>query len=256
MNLIHALILGVVEGLTEFLPISSTGHLILTARLLEIQQTEFMKTFDIAIQSGAIMSVVVLYWKRLLMDREVIKRVAAAFLPTAVIGGVFYKLIKKTLLGSDEVVLWSLLIGGIFMIVFERMHKEKTAALDDISQVSLGRAALVGVCQSVAMIPGVSRAAATIIGGLAMGMSRRMIVEFSFLLAVPTMLAATAIDVLKSPRVFSLDQGLFFLTGFVSAFVIGVVSIRFFLVYIQKHSFIPFGIYRIVVALFLFQVFS
>jgi undecaprenyl-diphosphatase len=255
MNYIHALVLGIVEGLTEFLPISSTGHLILTSHLLKIQQTEFMKTFDIAIQLGAILSVVVLYWRRLLVDIEVLKRVVVAFVPTAIIGGIFYKLIKKLLLGNSDVVLWSLLIGGIFMIVFERLYQEKSACIKDISQMSFMQAALIGVCQSIAMIPGVSRAAATIIGGLAMGMRRQMIVEFSFLLAVPTMLAATAIDVLKSSHVFSLEQGIFFLIGFVSAFIVGIISIRFFLIYIQKHNFIPFGVYRIAVALLLFQVF-
>lgn len=253
MHLIHALILGVVEGLTEYLPISSTGHLILTSRLLELEHTEFIKTFEICIQSGAILSVVVLYWKRLFVDTEVIKRVAAAFVPTALIGFILYKSIKKILLGNTDVVLWALLVGGVLLIVFEWLYKEKPTAVDDITQMTYKQAAMIGLCQSLAMIPGVSRSAATILGGLLQGLSRKMIVEFSFLLAVPTMFAATALDIIKNPPNFSEGQSLFLMVGFLSAFVVGILSIRFFLAYIRHNNFIIFGIYRIVIALILFN---
>lgn len=253
MDLFHALILGVVEGVTEFLPVSSTGHLILASKLLGMTQTDFLKTFDIAIQLGAILSVVVLYWRSLLVDFEVIKRVAAAFIPTAVVGFVVYKFVKGFLLGNTSVVLWALLLGGVFLIVFELLHKQDSDAIDDIKNMSLGQAALIGLFQSLAVIPGVSRSAATIIGGLCLGVSRKTIVEFSFLLAVPTMAAATGLDLLKSAHDFSMDQFSFLAVGFLAAFSVGIMSIQFLLYFIKNNNFVPFGIYRILIALFLFK---
>lgn len=253
MDLLHALILGVVEGVTEFLPISSTGHLIIASKLLGMARTDFLKTFDIAIQLGAILSVVVLYWRSLLVDLEVIKRVAAAFVPTAVLGFIVYKFVKEVLLDSAQVVLWSLLIGGVVLIVFELLHREKKDALTEIKEMSLGQAALIGVFQSIAMIPGVSRSAATILGGLCLGMSRKAIVEFSFLLACPTMAAATALDIVKSAHDFTTDQTAFLAVGFLSAFAVGILSIQFLLYFVRNHSFIWFGVYRIVFALVLLR---
>ena len=250
----HALILGVVEGVTEFLPISSTGHLIIASKLLGMAQTDFLKTFDIAIQLGAILSVVVLYWKSLLVDIEVIKRVAAAFIPTAVLGFGLYKVVKKVLLGNTHVVLWSLLLGGIFLVVFELLHKEKRDAIDDIKHITLPQAAIIGVFQSIAMIPGVSRSAATIIGGLCLGIGRKTIVEFSFLLACPTMAAATGLDLLKSAHDFSMDQFSFLAIGFFAAFAVGIISIQFLLFFVRNNNFISFGIYRIIAAIILFKL--
>ncbi len=252
MNLLHAVLFGIVEGITEFLPISSTGHLILTARALGLAQTGFLKSFEIAIQLGAILAVLALYWKRLLVDLEVLKRVLAAFFPTAVLGFMLYSFVKKFLLGNTVVVLWSLLIGGIFLIVFERWHVEKETAEEDLSKMTYGQAMLIGVFQSIAIIPGVSRAAATIVGGLLLGFKRKAIVEFSFLLAVPTMLAATALDLVKHRDLFSSSQTGFLLTGFAAAFVVALVSVKWLLYYIKNHSFIIFGVYRILVALIFF----
>jgi undecaprenyl-diphosphatase len=254
MDLFHALILGIVEGITEFLPVSSTGHLILTSKLLRMEQTDFLTTFDIAIQLGAILSVVVLYWRSLLVDMAVIKRVAAAFLPTAVIGFVLYKFIKHHLLGSAAVVLWALFLGGIALIVFEMLHREKFDAVDDIKAMPVLTAVWIGVAQSLAVIPGVSRSAATILGGLCLGVSRKTIVEFSFLLAVPTMMAATAFDLVKSAHEFSFDQMGFLSVGFFSAFAVGILSIQFLLYFVKNNNFIVFGIYRILVALLLFKI--
>jgi undecaprenyl-diphosphatase len=254
MDLFHALILGIVEGITEFLPISSTGHLILTSKLLGMAQTDFLKTFDIAIQLGAILSVVALYWRSLLVDTAVMTRVAAAFLPTAVIGFVLYKFVKKMLLGNSTVVLWALLLGGIFLVVFELIHREKFDAVDNIKGMPLLTAVWIGVIQSLAVIPGVSRSAATIIGGLCFGVSRKTIVEFSFLLAVPTMLAATVLDLAKSYHQFSLDQFGFLSIGFLSAFAVGILSIQFLLFFVKNNNFMAFGIYRILIALLLFKI--
>ncbi len=248
MSHFHAFILGIVEGITEFLPISSTGHLILAGKLLGIGDGDFAKSFDIAIQLGAILSVVVLYWRSFLVKPEVLKRVMVAFLPTAVIGFALYKLIKKFLLGNTAVVLWAMVLGGIILIVFERFHREDDSAGDAIETLPYGKAALIGVVQALAVIPGVSRSAATIIGGLSMGLKRRTIVEFSFLLAVPTMLAATVLDLFKNASSFSSDQFGALLVGSSTAFVIALLSIRFLMGYIRKHSFAAFGVYRIAAA--------
>lgn len=249
MNFWFATILGVVEGITEFLPISSTGHLILTTHLVGLSQTEFIKTFEIAIQLGAILSVVVLYWKSLLVDFEVLSRIAAAFVPTAIAGLVFYKIIKNVLLDSQQVVLWALLVGGIFLIIFELGYKEKEEPGAALASISFQKAFAIGVFQSLAMVPGVSRSAATIIGGLVLGLKRKTIVEFSFLLAVPTMLAATAWDLFQNVHDFSADQFVFLAVGFLVSFVVAILSIKFLLHFIQSHNFIVFGVYRILIAL-------
>lgn len=249
MDLLHAFILGVVEGITEFLPISSTGHLILAGKLLNIDQTEFIKSFDIAIQLGAILAVVVLYWRSLFINKKIMLRVASAFIPTAIAGFLLYKVVKKVFLGSTEIVAWSLLIGGILIILFEILHKEKQDSIKELEELPLGKAALIGLFQAIAMVPGVSRSAATILGGLFLGVTRKTIVEFSFLLAVPTMLAATALDLMKNAGSFSSGQFSFLAVGFVTSFVVAILSIKFLLHFIRNHNFISFGIYRIVVGL-------
>ncbi len=249
MDTIYALIFGIVEGLTEFLPISSTGHLMLTAKILGLSQTDFLKSFEIAIQLGAILAVVVLYWRKLIVDVGVLKRVLTAFIPTAFMGAIFYHIIKKILLNSYETVLWSLFWGGIFLIIFEYYHREKKTAVDDLKGIPYSTALMIGVFQSLAMVPGVSRAAATIVGGLILGVRRKTIVEFSFLLAVPTMSAATALDLLKSAHEFSLGQMEFLFIGFVSSFVVAILSIKFLLHFIKNHTFIGFGVYRVLIAL-------
>jgi len=250
MNLLDALLLGIVEGITEFLPVSSTGHLILSGRLLGLSQTEFLKSFDIAIQLGAILAVVLLYWRKLLVDFRMFSKITAAFIPTAILGLVFYKIIKRFLLSSEGVVLWALFLGGIFIILFEIFYKEKKDAPEDVSEISYRQAFLIGVFQSVAMIPGVSRAAATIFGGLALGLRRKTIVEFSFLLAVPTMLAATGLDLMKSAGSFSRGDFVFLGAGFLTSFLVAILGIKFLLYFIKNNNFIPFGIYRIALALF------
>jgi undecaprenyl-diphosphatase len=246
MDLLTAAILGIVEGISEFLPISSTGHLILTSHLLGLKHTDFLKSFEIAIQVGAISSVILLYWRAFLVDLDILKKVIVAFIPTGIMGLTLYKLIKQFLLGSSTIVLWSLFLGGVFLIVFEMWHREKEDAVADVKDISFRQALIIGCYQSIAMIPGVSRSAATIVGGLLLGLKRKVIVEFSFLLAVPTMLAATAYDLLKSGSQFSLDQAQFLAVGFITSFVVALVSIKFLLRYIQTHTFIAFGIYRIV----------
>ncbi len=253
MTIFESIVLGVVEGITEFLPVSSTGHLILTSSLLGIEHTEFVKTFEIAIQFGAILSVVVLYWRSFL-DVEVLKRLAAAFLPTAIIGLTAYNFIKAYLLGNELVVVAALALGGIALIVFELIHKEHDGFADGLHQITYKQAFLVGIFQSIAIVPGVSRSAATILGGLFLGIRRVSIVEFSFLLAVPTMLAATVLDLLKTKVAFTQSEWTALGVGFVVAFLVALASIVWLLRYVRTHTFIPFGIYRIVIAALFFFI--
>ncbi len=251
MNFLHALVLGVVEGVTEFLPISSTGHLILASNFLGLPPTEFLKSFEIAIQLGAILSVVVLYWRELLVRWEVMKRIAVAFIPTAAIGFLLYPIIKAFLLESTGVVVGALAVGGIAIILFERWHKESSSLVSghsSLDEISYLQAALIGVFQAVAVVPGVSRAAATIVGGLLVGLKRKTIVEFSFLLAVPTMLAATALDLYKSAGSFaSADFGVL-IVGFVVSFIVALLAVKWLLRFIQSHTFTAFGWYRVLLA--------
>jgi len=251
MHPLIAAILGVVEGLTEFLPVSSTGHLILASRLMGLAQTEFVKSFEIAIQLGAILAVVVLYRKTLFNDIEALKRVIVGFIPTGILGLVFYKIVKRYLLDSDATVLWALFLGGIALIAFELLHRSKpgTDGEADVRKITYRQALVIGVCQSVAMIPGVSRSAASVVGGLAQGIDRATTVRFSFLLAVPTMLAATGLDLIKSRGSFVAGDATALAIGAAVSFAVALLAIKFLLKYVRTHTFIPFGIYRIAVAL-------
>lgn len=249
MNLWHAFIFGIVEGITEFLPVSSTGHLMLTARVLGYAQTEFLKTFEIAIQLGAILAVVAVYWKKFLFEVPVWARIAAAFLPTAFLGFALHGFVRKFFLESQTTVLLALGLGGIFLIIFELLHREKEDAVDQVASIPFLCCVLIGLFQSLAMIPGVSRSAATIVGGLILGLRRKVTVEFSFLLAVPTMLAATGLDMIKTGPTFSGSQLYFLAAGFFASFVFAVISIKFLLAFIQNHNFVSFGIYRVVVSI-------
>lgn len=258
MSFLHALILGIVEGVTEFLPISSTGHLILTNRLLGLSSTDFIKSFEIIIQLGAIGAIILLYWRKLLIDWEVMKRIAVGFIPTAVLGLIFYKTIKQ-LLGGDVVVLWALGIGGLALILFEKFHPstELRASTElvtegSVEQISYKQAFIIGIFQAFAFIPGVSRSAATIIGGLALGLRRTVAVEFSFLLSVPTMLAASLLDIYKNGAAFSSNQFGLLAVGFITAFIVALIAVKFLLKFVRTHSFVLFGVYRIILAVAFF----
>lgn len=254
MNFLDATILGVVEGITEFLPISSTGHLILTNTILGIPETDFVKTFEIAIQSGAIAAVLVMYWRRFL-EIDTIKKLIIGFIPTGIIGLALYKIVKTYLLGNSMVVVAALATGGIALIAFEYWHEDKEDAISSVDGISYYQAGALGVFQTIALIPGVSRSAATIVGGLFMGLKRETIVEFSFLLAVPTMAAATGLDLLKNASSFTSDNLILLVIGFVVSAFVAYLSMRFLLAYVRTHTFIPFGIYRIVVAALFFVLF-
>lgn len=247
LNFWHAAVLGLVEGLTEFLPVSSTGHLILASRLLRLPPTDFLKTFEVAIQSGAMGAVLLLYGKRFLADRGVLLKTLAAFVPTAMIGLLLHGVVKK-LLGDTEVVLISFFVGGVILLVFDAFHNESRSSVRSLAGISFRQAVWIGVCQSVALIPGVSRSAATILGGLAAGLDRPTIVEFSFLLAAPTLLAATALDLVKTSSSFSSGEWILLAAGTFVSFLVALAAIRFFLTFVRTHDFRAFALYRIAAA--------
>jgi len=267
MTISHGLILGIIEGLTEFLPISSTAHMIIAAEWLKIPSTEFLKTFEISIQLGAILAIVVLYWKKIWSSWNLIGKIATAFIPTALIGLIFYKIVKNYLMDNNYIIAGALLVGGIILILFEKYYSKKisgkelanlAANVDDKEKeinISYKQAGIIGAFQALAIIPGVSRAAATIIGGLSLGVSRKNIVEFSFLLAIPTMLAATGFDLIKSRATLAaLDtQSLIvWLVGFIASFITAIIGVKFFIKFIQKNNFSPFGWYRVILGLVIF----
>ena len=249
MDFIQAIILSIVEGLTEFLPISSTGHLVLTSEILHISQTEFIKSFEIIIQLGAILAVVFLYWKKIILNFKLWSKLIIAFIPSGIIGLTIYKVIKDLLLGNSYVTLLALFLGGIMLIILEKIYKEQSHHLSNIEQISYNQAFLIGLCQSISIIPGVSRAGATIMGGLFLGLKRKTAVEFSFLLAIPTMFAATSLDLIKSGFSFRSDEYNLFIVGLVGSFITALFAVKFFLKFVQTHTFIPFGIYRIALAI-------
>jgi undecaprenyl-diphosphatase len=248
MNLIHVFILSLIEGLTEFLPISSTGHLILASKLLNIEPTSFTKTFEIVIQLGAILAVVVLYFKKLITSINLLKKLAVAFIPTAIVGFTLYPLIKDVLLGSSSITLNALFFGGIALIGIEWFLRRKKTQAQEISEVTYKQALIIGTFQSLSVVPGVSRAAATIVGGLLTGLNRPTATEFSFLLAVPTMFAATVLDIYKSHEMIAQGGFLTLFVGTTLSFLFAIVAVKFLIGFVKKHDFTAFGIYRIVLA--------
>lgn len=244
MTSFSALLLGIVEGLTEFLPISSTGHLLLTEKLLSLPSSPFITSFTIAIQCGAILAVLLLYGKRLLISQTLLFRLFAAFLPTALCGSILYGIVKTIFLQSTTLVLWSMFLGGVILLLFETLHAPKEQE-GNLEAITYRQAIGIGLIQSFAMIPGVSRSAASIIGGLALGLPRRTSVEFSFLLAIPTMIAATSLDLVKSSATFSEHEWLLLGSGSLAAFLTALAAIRWFLQYLEHHTFLPFALYRI-----------
>ncbi len=254
MDLLHAIILGIIEGLSEFLPISSTAHIVFTAKFLNIAQSDFTKTFEIGIQSGAILAVVVLYAKKLLIERKVLEKVILAFIPTAILGFIFYKLIKEFLIGNILISLIALFIGGLIIIFAEKFFKTKEQKLK-IQDLSTKQAVLIGVSQSISVIPGVSRSGATILSSMFFGLSRKEAVELSFMLAIPTMFAATGYDLLKNAKLLTTANIEVLFVGFIASFITALIAVKWFIKYVQTNTLIPFAIYRILIAIILYFVF-
>jgi len=246
MNLFQVLILSLVEGLTEFIPVSSTGHLIVASRILNIIPSAFLSSFQITIQLGAISAVLFLYWKKLLLNKEILLRVVSAFVPTAVIGFVLYKIIKNVLLENILIVASALIVGGIILLIFEGWYEERESDIDLIENIPFKQAFYLGLFQALAVVPGVSRSGATIVGGMMLRLKRKTMVEFTFLLAIPTMLAATAYDLLKSAGDFAVGDWQSLIIGFVASFAVSLLAIKWFISFINKNTFSVFGWYRII----------
>lgn len=249
MNFIDAIILAIIEGLTEFLPVSSTGHMIIGSSLMGIADDPFTKLFTIVIQLGAILSVVVIYFKRFFQSFEFYKKLFVAFIPAAIFGYLLSDQIDN-LLESPKTVAISLVIGGVILLFVDKWFNKPT--IESEKEISYLTALKIGLFQCIAMIPGVSRSAATIVGGMSQKLTRNAAAEFSFFLAVPTMLGATAkkmLDFFKDGNTFTGDQINLLVVGNIVAFVVAFLAIKSFISYVTKNGFKIFGIYRIVVGL-------
>ena len=253
MTTVQSIIIAIVEGLTEFLPISSTGHMIITEKLLNVTETDFIKVFTVAIQLGAILAVVVLYWKKFFNFKkwQFYVKLAVAVIPALLLGFLFSKKIDA-LLESSLTVAVSLLAGGIILLFVDNLFKVST--IDTEEKVSYQKGFIIGIWQCLAMIPGVSRSAASIIGGMQQKLTRSAAAEFSFFLAVPTMLAATGYKLYKyytESGGFSTDEIKQLAIGNVVAFIVAMLAIKFFIGFLKKYGFKVWGWYRIIVGIIL-----
>jgi len=258
MNIVNAFILGIVEGVTEFLPISSTAHLIITSKLLNIPSNEFQKFFEVFIQSGAILAVLVIYWKTIIKNRNLIINILLSFIPTAVVGLLLHKIIKTVFFESFTLISASLFVIGLFFIIFEFLLKKKIVKTDKkIIQMTIIQALLIGLGQSLAVVPGVSRAGAVILTMMIMGFNREESAMYSFVLAVPTLFAASAFDFIKTnpPLIFTGSNSLFLIIGTTTSFISALLAIKWFIKFLQNNTLTYFGVYRILLALSIFAGF-
>lgn len=254
MTLIHSLILGLVEGFTEFLPISSTGHMVLVSHFLKMPEDATLATFEVVSQVGAIAAVAVLYFKKL-FEIKMIKKLIVAFIPTGVIGLVIFPHIKAWL-QDPLLVAFTMTIGGVCIILVENWYEKKQdeGEVSSENKITYKQALLLGIYQAIAVIPGVSRSGAMIIGGLTMKLPRSVLTEFTFLLAVPTMVIATLYTIYKKHSELAFTDATPILFGTIIAFFVALVVIKYFLNYIRSHSFKVFGWYRIITGIILLIV--
>lgn len=248
MSITDAIIIAIVEGVTEFLPVSSTGHMIITEKLLGVESGDFTKLFTVGIQLGAILAVVVLYWKKLVTPLKTRNwnfylKLIVAVVPALLLGFIFSDKIDA-LLESATVVAITMIAGGIVLLFIDRFFRKESIATDE--EISFPKAIIIGLWQCIAMIPGVSRSAASIIGGMQQNLTRKLAAEFSFFLAIPTMAAATGYKLLKGYDSLSTGDIKLFAVGNLVAFIVAVLAIRFFIGFLQKHGFRLFGWYRII----------
>lgn len=253
MTLTQSIIIAIIEGLTEFLPVSSTGHMILASAAMNIHEDEFVKTFEIFIQLGAILAIALMYIKRFFQGINIYLKLLAAFIPTAIIGLLAYDYIKAYLF-NPIVVSVSLILGGIVLIFIDKKVVNSETNVDEVEDMSYKNAFFIGLFQCLSMVPGTSRAAATIIGGVLNGLDKKQATEFSFLLAVPTMMAASGYDLLKTDLAFTNQQLSLLGIGSVVAFITAWIAVKVFLKFVSNHGFTAFGYYRIVIGI-LFLIF-
>lgn len=255
MEIMDSVILGVIEGFTEFLPISSTGHLIVASEFLGLNQDNVTKAFEVIIQFAAILAVILNYPDKFSIKKiELWKKLVLAFIPIGVIGFLFSHQVKAMF--SIEIVATMFIVGGIVFLIVEKYYDESKAHIDDVEKVTYKQALWIGIAQIFALIPGTSRAGSTIIGAMLVKLNRRASAEFSFLLAFPVMCATTAYDLLKHYKEFS-DVNLIVLgVGFIVAFIVAFLTIKLFLKFLQNFTFVAFGIYRILFGVILLLVFT
>ena len=246
MTFLHAAVLGIIEGLTEFLPISSTAHMIMGSRLMGLQQTEFLKFFEVFIQVGAIFAVVFLYFKQF-FNMRLIKQLLCSFIPTAIVGFLLYKVIKTIFFESNVLIAFSLISIGIVFIIVEKMKLKEHKS---IAQMTLQTAVLIGLAQSFAVVPGVSRAGIVILAMMLLGFKRDESAQYSFMLALPTLAAAALLDVVKMRNMkLSLNEIEMVALGTIISFAVAYMSMKWFVGFLQKKKLTIFGVYRIVVGI-------
>jgi undecaprenyl-diphosphatase len=244
MDIFQSIILGIVEGITEFLPISSTAHMIIVSTLMGLKQNAANVAFEVIIQLGATMAIILIYLNKInFKEKALWIKVIAAFLPLAVIGFLLRHQIKEFFTVTTAA--WMFIIGGIVFFIVEKIYKEEKT-INDVERVSLRQALTIGFFQVFALIPGTSRSGSTIVGGMLSGVSRKTSADFSFLLAIPTMLAASGYEMLKNIHSFSDTNGIVLAVGFVVSFVVAYITVKLFLKFVEKYTLNAFGIYRII----------
>ena len=253
MDILQAIIIGIIEGFTEFLPISSTGHMIVASKFLGIEQSAVVKAYEVIIQFAAILAVMLLYREKInLKEINLWSKIVGAFFPLAIIGFILKDWVKEFF--NVETVAYMFIIGGIIFIIVEYFHKDEEKSSQDIEEVTWKQAMSIGFAQVLSLVPGTSRAGSTIIGGMLSGVSRKASTEFSFLLAIPVMMAVSGYDLLKHYKDFMGADLTAFAIGFVVAFVVAYVTIKMFIVFLQRFTFVAFGIYRIIFGIILLMI--
>ena len=253
MDIIQAIIIGIIEGFTEFLPISSTGHMIVASEFLGIEQTAVVKAYEVIIQFAAILAVMLLYRDKInLKEIDLWTKLMAAFLPLAIIGFLLKDWVKEIFV--IETVAWMFIVGGIIFIIVEYFHEDEEKESKEVEDVTWFQAMAIGFGQVLSLVPGTSRAGATIIAGMLSGVNRKASTEFSFLLAIPVMTAVSGYDLLKHYQDFAGADMTAFVVGFVVAFVVAYITIKLFIVFLQRFTFVAFGIYRIVFGIILLMI--
>lgn len=253
MDIFQAIIIGIIEGFTEFLPISSTGHMIIAGKFMGIEENALMKAYNVIIQFAAILAVMLIYREKISFKKvDLWMKLFVAFLPLAIVGFIFKDTIKS--LFNVETVAWMFIVGGVIFLVLEYFYEEKEHHVNEVENVTFTQAWWVGFSQIFSLIPGTSRAGATIVGGLLSGLNRKTSSDFSFLLAIPVMGAVTGYDLLKHYKDFANADWGAFVVGFIVAFIVAYITVKLFLVFIQRFTFVPFGIYRIIFGIILLMV--
>jgi len=245
LDLYSAFILGVVEGITEFLPVSSTAHLILTSELLQLKENNFLTSFNIIIQVAPIFSVVYIYWERIISSKQLWFKLAVSFFPTGVVGFLFHIQIEELFSTSSAIIF--MILTGIIFILFEIFNKNIFLIKHEL-EISYKNAFLIGCFQSLALIPGISRSGSTILGGMVLGLNRETSIRFSFLLAIPTTLIASGYQIIKT-EMMDFSNLEILIVGSITSFLFAIIAIKTFLKIVEKYRFIPFGIYLIVLGL-------